>query len=224
MQVLVLEDAPHIRTLLTKGLESKGHDVIAAENKAAAEALLQSKQVDLVIVDRILPDGDGLDLVREMRQAGRETPAICLTVRDRVEDRVEGLRAGVDDYLLKPFSFEELLARIDAVTRRSGVKERFNIGPLSLDAAAHNVTIDGQPVDLSAREFALLLALARNTGQVMTRRQILEEVWGIRQEEKRTNVVDVYIRYLRSKLGTDLIRTVRGVGYMLSADGNHGSH
>ncbi len=218
MQVLVLEDAPHIRSVLAKGLESKGHHVATAETMAGARAILEDEPVDLIIVDRILPDGDGLDLVKELRQTGSDTPAICLTGRDRVEDRIEGLRSGVDDYLLKPFSFDELLARIDAVTRRTGVKERLTVGPLTLDVTAHTVVLDGQQIDLSAREFSLLLALTRKAGQVMSRRQILEEVWGIQQEGKRTNVVDVYVRYLRSKLGSELIRTVRGVGYMLSAD------
>jgi two-component system OmpR family response regulator len=214
MHILVVEDAPHIRDFLTEGLTREGHRVDQASNIAEARAMLGESDMDVVLVDRMLPDGDGLNLIRELRRAGRETPAICLTAMDRVDECVEGLRSGVDDYVNKPFAFVELLARIEAVTRRAGHARQITIGTLEIDVDRHLVKLDGETIELTAREFSLLRALARHSGKVLSRQRLLDEVWGIRHNT-RTNVVDVYVRYLRAKLGGGLIHTIRGVGYLL---------
>ncbi len=216
MRVLLVEDAPGIRRFLVRGLSEEGHRVIEAEDLASAERLLAREPPDLIIVDRMLPDGDGLDLVRRLRRDGSRVPSICLTARDRLEERVEGLRSGADDYLVKPFAFEELLARIEAVVRRVGTGDVLEVGPLRIDLAAHTVEVDGRPVELTAREFDLLVALAREPGRVWSRTRLLDQVWGI-QFDPGTNRVDVYVGYLRKKLGAGLIHTVRGVGYVLRA-------
>lgn len=214
MHILVVEDAPHVRQFLLAGLRAEGHELSPAGDLAEARAALDRGGVEFLIIDRMLPDGDGLDLVRALRREGRRLPTICLTGRDRVDERVEGLRSGVDDYLVKPFSFEELLARIDAVRRRSGVAATLELGPLDIDPAGRTVLLRGASIELTAREFDLLLVLARHEGQVMSRNRLLDQVWGV-QHDPRTNVVDVYVRYLRGKLGPGLIHTVRGVGYVL---------
>ena len=217
MRILVIEDAPHIRDFLVQGLSREGYQVEEADNIQSARDRLVNHEIDLLLVDRMLPDGDGLDLIREARRSGKSIAAICLTGMDRVDERVEGIRSGADDYISKPFAFVELLARIDAVTRRSGRSSEVVVGPLRLDISRHLVEIDGQPAELTAREFAVLTLLVRNKGQVLSRNRLLDEVWGI-QHSTRTNVVDVYIRYLRAKLGEGLIHTIRGVGYVLDPD------
>ena len=188
-----------------------------ARDLAQAKAAVV-EDYDLLIVDRMLPDGDGLSVVRELRRLGRLTPAICLTARDRVEERVEGLYGGADDYLVKPFEFDELLARIAAVTRRSAAADRLEVGDLVIDVAARRVERAGRELQLTAQEFDLLRYLAQNTGRVLSRTRILDAVWGV-THDPRTNLVDVYISYLRSKIdkGFDrpLLHTVRGVGYAL---------
>ncbi len=173
---------------------------------------------DLLIVDRMLPDGDGLSIVRELRRQGKRMPAICLTARDRVEERVEGLYGGADDYIVKPFEFDELLARIAAVTRRSSVAERLEVGDLVIDVPARRVTRAGHETALTAQEFDLLRYFAENAGRVLSRTRILNAVWDVTQDP-RTNLVDVYVSYLRARIdkGFDrpLLHTVRGVGYVL---------
>lgn len=213
MRILVVEDAPHVRQFLATGLQAEGHEVDAAADLAEARAVLAHHRVDFVIVDRMLPDGDGLDLVRGLRRGGSVVPTICLTGRDRVDERIEGLRSGVDDYLVKPFSFEELLARIEAVGRRSGVAETLSAGPVEVDLTGRTVSLRGQPVELTSREFDLLVVFLKNDGKVISRTRLLDQVWGI-QHDPRTNVVDVYVRYLRNKLGPGLLHTVRSVGYV----------
>jgi two-component system, OmpR family, response regulator len=217
VNVLVVEDAPYHRDFVVEGLRLQGHSVSCASDMASARELLARDKFDIVVVDRMLPDGDGVDLVRELRRAGNEMPTIALSGRDRVEERVEGLRSGLDDYLVKPYSFEELIARIDALARRSGSMRDIAVGPLRIDIGRHQVERDGNVLDLTAREFSLLVVLARNVGQVMSRQRLLDQVWGI-QHDTRTNVVDVYIRYLREKIGPGLIHTVRGVGYSLDPE------
>ena len=213
MRILVVEDAPHVRQFLTTGLRAEGHEVEPAADLAEARAAMHHHPVDFVIVDRMLPDGDGLDLVRAMRRAGSAVPTICLTGRDRVDERIEGLRSGVDDYLVKPFSFEELLARIEAVGRRSGVSDTVSAGPIELDLTGRCVSLNGKVVELTSREFDLLVVFLKNEGKVVSRTRLLDQVWGI-QHDPRTNVVDVYVRYLRNKLGPGLVHTVRSVGYV----------
>jgi two-component system OmpR family response regulator len=218
MRILVVEDERRISGFLKKGLGEEGHVVDVAEDLSEARKAAGSADYDLLLVDRMLPDGDGLSLVREQRRAGVRTPAICLTAKDRVEEKVEGLYGGADDYLVKPFAFDELLARIAAVTRRSGADGKLQVGDLVVDVDAHRVQRGGREIQLTAQEFALLRYLAENAGRVLSRAKLLENVWDI-HHDPGTNVVDVYVGYLRGKVdkGFDrpLIHTVRGVGYVL---------
>lgn len=219
MRILVIEDEPRIAAFLERGLAEEGHIVVLAGDLAAAREQISLAAPDLMLVDRMLPDGDGLSLVRERRRLGDTTPAICLTARDRLEERVEGLHGGADDYLIKPFAFDELLARIAAVCRRSGVGEdQIVVGELVIDLAAHRVERAGQVIALTAQEFSLLRYLAENPGRVLSRTRLLEHVWGVRHDPG-TNVVDVYVSYLRQKIDKgfehQMLHTIRGVGYVL---------
>ncbi len=218
MRILVIEDERKIAGFLQRGLSEEGHRVDVAADLLAARRLLAGSQPDLLIVDRMLPDGDGLALVRELRRAGQRTPAICLTARDRLEERVEGLYGGADDYVVKPFIFEELLARIAAVTRRVPTADHVEVGDLVIDIAGRRVRRGDQELRLTTREFDLLRYLAEHQGRVLSRTRLLEAVWDT-THDPGTNAVDVYISYLRAKVdkGFDrpLIHTVRGVGYVL---------
>jgi DNA-binding response OmpR family regulator len=219
MRILLIEDERRISGFTVRGLREEGHSVDLVEDLAASRAAVAQHAYDLLVVDRMLPDGDGLALVRELRRAGMTTPAICLTARDRVEERVEGLHGGADDYLVKPFAFEELLARIAALSRRVGRGgSQIRVGDLMLDVDAHRVTRAGQELRLTAQEFSLLRYLAENAGRVLSRTRLLQHVWDV-HHDPRTNVVDVYVGYLRQKVdrGFDrpLLHTVRGVGYVL---------
>lgn len=218
MRILVIEDEKKIGGFLERGLSEEGHRVQVVEDLAAARSAVQFEQYDLLIVDRMLPDGDGLSVVRELRREGDRTPAICLTARDRIDEKVEGLYGGADDYIVKPFEFEELLARIAAVTRRTPAADLIEVGDLVIDVPAHRVYRGEDEIQLTAQEFDLLHYLAENAGRVLSRTRILEAVWDM-THDPRTNVVDVYISYLRSKIDPDsdrsLIHTVRGVGYVL---------
>lgn len=218
MRILVVEDEPKIAGFLSRGLTGEGHRVDVCGDVASARLAVKVETYDLVLVDRMLPDGDGLAIVRELRRADVRTPAICLTARDRVEERVEGLYGGADDYLVKPFEFDELLARIAAVTRRAPSADRVEIGDLQIDVAAHRVSRAGREIVLTAQEFALLRYLAEHRGHVLSRTRLLDAVWGT-THDPRTNVVDVYVSYLRAKIdkgfARPLIHTVRGAGYVL---------
>jgi DNA-binding response OmpR family regulator len=218
MHILVVEDDAKIAGFLQRGLVEEGHRVEVARSLEAARAETRSLSYDLMLVDRMLPDGDGLALVRDVRRRGEATPIICLTARDQTEDKVEGLYGGADDYLVKPFEFGELLARIDAVTRRAPSAGTLNVGDLSIDRPSRRVHRAGRELHLTAQEFALLRYLAEHAGVVLSRTRLLEAVWGM-SHDPRTNVVDVYISYLRAKVdkGFDhkLLQTVRGVGYVL---------
>jgi len=220
MRVLVVEDEPKIAGFLRRGLEDEGHRVDVAGDLAAARQALREGEYDLLLVDRMLPDGDGLALVRGLRREGDRTPTICLTARDRVEERVEGLYGGADDYLVKPFAFDELLARIAAVRRRAPVADRIEVDDLVIDVLARRVWRAGEEIRLTTREFDLLRYLAEHTGRVLSRTRLLEAVWDT-MHDPGTNVVDVYVSYLRGKIdkGHDrpLLHTVRGVGYVLEA-------
>lgn len=218
MRILVVEDEPKIASFLQRGLREEGHRVEVAADLASARAAVEAASFDLLLVDRLLPDGDGLALVRDLRRRRRGIPSICLTARDRVEDRVEGLHGGADDYMIKPFSFDELLARITAVTRRLPGPERIEVADLAIDVPARRVTRAGIELRLTAREFELLRFLAEHAGRVVDRATLLQGVWET-SHDPGTNVVEVYVSYLRSKVdkgfGRPLVHTVRGVGYVL---------
>lgn len=218
MRILVVEDERKIAGFLARGLGEDGHRVDVAVDLAAARTAVDSADYDLLLVDRMLPDGDGLSLVRELRRRKVETPAICLTARERVEERVEGLSGGADDYLVKPFAFEELLARIAAVMRRRPGSGVIEVADLKIDPAARRVYRGERELRLTAREFDLLRYLAENAGRVLGRTRLLEAVWDT-THDPGTNTVDVYVSYLRAKVdkgdARPLIHTVRGVGYVL---------
>jgi two-component system, OmpR family, copper resistance phosphate regulon response regulator CusR len=219
MRILVVEDEPRIAGFLRRGLREEGYDVDVTGDLAAARAAVEHGPPDLILVDRLLPDGDGLDLVRDVHRREPRIPSICLTARDRVADRVDGLRGGADDYVVKPFSFEEILARIEAVTRRRAGPQRIEVADLVVDVCGRQAWRAGRELRLTAREFDLLRALAGRAGEVLERAHLLQEVWATRRDPG-TNVVEVYVSYLRAKLdrGFDppLLHTVRGVGYVLA--------
>ena len=222
MRVLVVEDEPAILGFVRQGLTEAGYAVDAAGDGREGLDYALAADYDALILDIMLPGLSGLDLLRELRRRGHKTPALLLTARGLVDDRVAGLDAGADDYLVKPFAFAELLARLRALLRRPPLQAGtvLRAGPLAMDTAARRVTCDGRPVDLSPREFAVLEVLLRHPGQVLTRTQIGEHVWNF-DFLNESNVVDVYVGYLRRKLegdGRPLIHTVRGVGYRLDAD------
>ena len=218
MRILLVEDEIKMARAVRRGLEQEGYavDAVADGEDALHRALYVD--YDAIVLDVMLPGKDGSAVCRELRAKGRWAPVLMLTARDGVEDRIRGLDAGADDYLVKPFSFGELLARLRALVRR-GAAERptaLSAEDVVLDPAAHTVTRDGEPVDLSAKEFALLEFLLRHAGEVLSRTRILEHVWDVNYDGF-SNVVDVYIGYLRKKLEVPFdrpfIRTVRGVGY-----------
>src|SRR5437588_2853657 len=224
MRILLVEDEIKMARALRRGLEHEGYAVdVSADGE---DALFQGSEndYDAIVLDVMLPGQDGFDVCRALRERGRWAPVLMLTARDAVGDRIHGLDAGADDYLLKPFAFGELLARLRALIRR-GPHERppvLEVQDVVLDPAAHRVTRAGQEIELSGREFALLEYLMRHAGEVLTRRRIMEHVWDYNYEGL-SNVVDVYVGYLRKKLerpfGSTLIRTVRGVGYVIGAIG-----
>jgi two-component system, OmpR family, response regulator MprA len=219
--VLVVEDQPALARMLQKVLEEEGFRVrLAFDGPSGRDAALADPP-DAVILDVGLPGLDGLGVCRAIRGRGLRMPVLMLTARDAVPDRVAGLEAGADDYVIKPFAFEELLARLRVHLRRAGVPAGpLRIADLVVDPDAHTATRAGRPIELSAQEFALLELLARHVGQVLSRDRILEHVWGY-DAEPSSNVVDLYIHYLRRKVDqgfeTPLIHTVRGVGYVLRA-------
>jgi two-component system OmpR family response regulator len=222
MRILVVEDEAKLAGLLKRGLKEENYAVDLAHTAEDAAWMGAETAYDAVILDVMLPDGNGFEVLRGWRQAGRWAPVIMLTAKDAVSDRVAGLDSGADDYLTKPFSFDELLARLRALMRR-GAKERpavLAVGPVKLDPATRQVRVKGRPIDLTAREFTLLEYLMRHAGTVQSRTRIREHVWDD-SFEGDSNVVDVYIRYLREKIdrafGLDLIETVRGAGYRIKA-------
>ena len=219
----MVEDETKMAGLLKRGLEEEGYAVDVAEDGQTGMWLARENSYDAVVLDVMLPDLDGFELCRKLREARRWSPVLMLTARDAVADRVAGLDAGADDYLTKPFSFAELLARVRALVRR-GTPERpviLRVGDLTLDPATRHVTRGAVPVDLTAKEFALLEFLMRHPGEVLTRTRLIEHVWDFAYEGD-SNVVDVYIRYLREKIdrpfGQDSLETVRGAGYRLRGE------
>ena len=224
MRILVVEDEPKIARLLQKGLVEEGHPTDVVGRGEDAVWMAEAHPYDVIVLDVMLPGMDGFATCRAMRDADVWTPVLMLTARTAVEDRVAGLDVGADDYLAKPFAFDELVARLRALARRQVVERPtvLRVGPLSLDPATREVRRNGVPIPLSAKEFTLLEALMRRAGQVLTRFDLLELAWDAGYDN-RSNVVDVYISYLRDKLdrpfGTETIETVRGAGYRLRPDG-----
>jgi two-component system OmpR family response regulator len=222
MRLLVVEDDTKLARALERGLQREGYAVDLAETGDDALSQASENDYDAVVLDVMLPGRDGFSVCRAMRSSERWAPVLMLTARDQVGDRIRGLDAGADDYLVKPFDFGELLARLRALIRR-GPSERppvLEVGDLHIDPAARVVTRAGRDIELTVREFALLQFLAQRAGEVVSREQLLERVWDS-TEEGSTNVVDVYIGYLRNKVDRPfrrkMIRTVRGIGFMLEA-------
>jgi len=225
MRVLVIEDDAEAAAFLVKALKESGHVADHVSDGESGLALAETESHDVLIVDRMLPKRDGLSLISSLRAAGIQTPALILSALGEVDDRVKGLRAGGDDYLTKPYSFSELLARIEALARRSTPEEastRYTVGDLELDRLTHKVTRGGQPILLQPREFRLLEYLMKHAGRVVTRTMLLEHVWDY-HFDPQTNVIDVHISRLRGKIDKEfdqpLLHTVRGVGYTIRADG-----
>jgi two-component system, OmpR family, response regulator len=222
MRVLVVEDEKKLAGLLARGLREEGYAADIAERGEEALWMANAVAYDAILLDVMLPGLDGFAICKRLREGGVWSPVLMLTARDAVDDRVTGLDAGADDYLSKPFSFEELLARIRSLTRRAPVERPavIAVGDLRLDPGAHRAWRGDAELGLSAKEFALLELFMRRPGVVLTRGQLLDGAWDI-AFESRSNVVDVYVRYLREKVdrpfGCDSIETVRGVGYRLRA-------
>ena len=222
MRILVVEDEKKTAAFLAKGLREAGFDVDVAVDGEAGLAQARASKFDLLIVDIMLPYKDGWELVAELRRDGVRTPILFLTARDSVRDRVKGLELGADDYLVKPFAFAELLARMRSVLRRSPQREaeHLRIADLEIDMQRHKATRSGVPLNLTPKEFLLLAHLVRSAGEVVSRAEIAEQVWDIGFKTD-TNIVDVVVRRLRAKVDdpfkTKLIDTIRGVGYVLKA-------
>jgi DNA-binding response OmpR family regulator len=216
-RVLIAEDEGRISSFIKRGLEADGFTTLVVEDGPTAEAAARDRDFDLLILDLGLPGLDGLEVLQRIRSRGERLPVIILTARQAVADTVGGLDRGADDYVTKPFSFEELLARIRARLRDSGAKEStvLEVGGVTLDLRTRRATVGQRTVEFSAREFSLAETFFRHPGQVLSREQLLSHVWGY-DFDPGSNVVDVYIRYLRKKLGSHMIETVRGMGYRLN--------
>ncbi len=222
MRLLLTEDDPEAARLLADGLVASGHEVVLASSAEQALELYAQAPPDALIVDRMLPGQDGLWLIAQLRSRGVRRPVLILSALGQVDDRVEGLRAGGDDYLVKPFHLSEVLARLEAMLRRSAdsvLSSRLAVGDLEIDLVTREARRGGRRIDLTPREFRLLECLMRAAGQVVTRRMLLEQVWGY-QFDPQTNVIDVHISRLRQAIGDDrlapLVTTVRGAGYVLA--------
>jgi DNA-binding response OmpR family regulator len=215
-RILIVEDEPRISSFLEKGLSSSGFAPTVTHSGNDALLMTQTGEFDLVILDIGLPDKDGFDVLEELRGRDKRIPVIILTARDSVSDTVHGLEGGADDYVPKPFRFEELLARVRARLREDRTPEAtvLRVGDAALDLRTRRISHGDRVVELSAREFALAEIMFRHPGQVLTREQLLSNVWGY-DYDPGSNIVDVYVGYLRKKLGGRLIKTVRGVGYRL---------
>jgi two-component system OmpR family response regulator len=222
MRVLIAEDDNDTAEFIRRGLGELGHNALVTGNGLDAMHLLSTEKVDVAILDRMLPGLDGLSVVRRSRADGIEVPVLILTALGRIEDRVSGLEAGADDYLVKPFAFSELAARVNALTRRKPIQSQptqLQHGDVIVDLLKRHVARGGQHVALQPREFRLLEELMREEGRIVTRTMLLERVWNY-HFDPQTNIVDTHISRLRSKLNAggkaDLIETVRGVGYRMA--------
>src|ERR1700732_2059652 len=221
MRVLVVEDEKRIADFLTRGLQGAGYAVDAAPNGATALEFIHATDYDLVVLDIMLPDIDGLTVLGKIRNRKAGPPVLILSARGAVDDRVKGLELGADDYLTKPFAFVELLARVRALLRRGQpTPERLVVDDLALDCIRRKVTRAAESIELAPKEFSILEYLMRNRGRPLSRTMIVEQVWDM-DYDGLTNIVDVYIRHLRSKIDdkfpVKMIHTVRGIGYMLDA-------
>jgi len=220
MKVLIVEDEARLGQFLKQGLSEHAHTANWVQTCRAANDALVDTKYDLIVLDLSLPDGDGIELVREWRASGFNEPVLILSARDSLEDRIKGLDVGADDYLPKPFSLEELLARMRALLRRQSVVKQTVLerGGIKLDLLGHTVHVNGEPVDLTAREYALLEIFMQNGGRVLTRTLISEKIWSSHYDVD-TNLLDVYMSRLRAKMetatGKPLFKTVRGIGYQL---------
>lgn len=216
-RILIAEDEPRFASFLEKGLRANGFTTTVAKDGNQAVEMANSNNFDLLILDLGLPDKDGWQVLEELRSRGEWLPIIILTARDRISDKVAGLEGGADDYLTKPFRFEELLARVrlrlrDHYLPRGKEETILKVGNVAIDLHKHKVWVGDRLVELSTREFILLETFVRQPGQIMSREQLLSHVWGY-DYDPGSNIVDVYVGYLRKKLGGDLIETVRGMGY-----------
>ncbi|HYT80086.1 MAG TPA: response regulator transcription factor [Actinomycetota bacterium] len=218
MQLFLVEDERQFAHLLARRLNDAGYETAVAFTGTEGLERASNRAWDLLILDVMLPEMDGVTLTKVLRERGCQVPILMLTARDAVEDRVKGLRSGADDYLVKPFAFAELLARVEALGRRTGRSSRLSFGQAEMDLASHRVSVSGTPVELTPKEFDLLEALLRGAGRVLTRMEIKEYVWGF-SFDAPTKVVDLYVHYLRRKLARagagDLIQTIRGIGYSI---------
>ena len=222
MRILVVEDDRRIASFLTRGLQAEGLQVSEVMDGRDGLEAARSGGFELIILDRMLPYLDGLEVCRILREENIQTPILMLTAKDSLQDKVEGLKGGADDYLTKPFAFDELMARIVALSRRTGLErdKLIRVGDLTLDPQSHRVAKAGKPVTLTAREFSLLRYLMENADKVVSRQRLLNGVWDYGYDPG-TKIVDVYVRYLRQKIddpdAPSLIETVRGVGYMIAS-------
>jgi two-component system copper resistance phosphate regulon response regulator CusR len=221
MRILVVEDEKRIADFLSRGLESGGYTVDVAGDGATAVEKVHATEYDLIILDLGLPDMDGMAVLKKIRTRKTSPAVLILSARDAVDDRVKGLEGGADDYLVKPFAFVELLARVRVLLRRGQpTPERLQVGDLSLDCIRRKVTRGGENIELAPKEFSILEYLMRNRGRPLSRTMIVEHVWDM-DYDGLTNIVDVYIRHLRSKIDEKwpdkMIQTVRGIGYMLDS-------
>ena len=215
-RILIAEDEPRLASFLEKGLKANGFVTTVVEDGHIASLVARDDEFDLVLLDIGLPGMDGFHVLSEIRSRGQRLPVIFLTARDELDDKITGLEGGADDYMTKPFRFEELIARVRVRLRDDGSREqsRLEVGGITLDIRSRQTTVDGEQVTLTAREFTLLETLMRHPGQMLSREQLLSHVWGY-DYDPGSNVVDVYIGYLRRKLGESAIETVRGMGYRL---------
>ena len=215
-RILIVEDEERIASFIEKGLRANGFTTTVAADGDQAIGLARSGEFDLLILDLGLPGRDGSEVLRELREWDRRTPVLILSARDSLIDKVEGLEAGADDYVTKPFRFEELLARVRVRLRDEHAPETtvLRVGSCSLDLKTRRLEVEGRSVELTAREFALAETFFRHAGQVLSREQLLSNVWGY-DHDPGSNVVDVYVGYLRKKIGDERIATVRGMGYRL---------
>ena len=222
VRLLIAEDHPSLARSMAEGLREEGYEVDLALDGTEAERLIDAHQYNCIVLDLILPGKDGLTILKEMRQKGNQTPVMCVTARDALDDRVTGLDLGADDYVVKPFAWDELLARVRALIRRERghPKPKFVIDDLEIDLVSRSVVRGGKQIHLTAREFMLLHYLAQREGQVVSRSDISKHLYG-QDDEASSNVVDVYIGYLRNKIDKPfdkkLIHTRRGAGYQMSA-------
>ncbi len=216
MRILLAEDDPQLGDGLMVGLRQAGHAVDWVRDGIAAELVLKSEPFDLLLLDLGLPRLDGVTVLRQLRARGQTLPVLILTARDAVGDKVAGLDAGADDYLVKPVDLNELAARVRALSRRASghAQPLLQVGELELDPAARTASVGGVPVELAGREYSLLQTLAENAGRVMTRAQLEASLYGWR-DEPDSNALEVHIHHLRKKIGADRIRTLRGIGYTM---------